>query len=261
MTYETIVTLFDSAQHAAVVRHNLEREGFSTSEISSIGNQDLDVFGGRLRDCNLWQRLIGAEVQPHEAGVFANVIEGGGILLTLRVPDERDLQATKILASHNPVDIYKRAVADGLRSAGFEPQTAIVLQPSIMVPDSATSKRGPTETSDESSRGSRGRRHCFLRFAAEGPVTPETSLHEEQAAIIRSLAAERSIPRNADWPEKTMDLEECPEGDLPAEAASGADDAFAGQSSIVVRALRNTVRERQMATKRVPAEVPANHGR
>ena len=105
MTYETIVTLFDSAQHAAVVRHNLEREGFSTSEISSIGNQDLDVFGGRLRDCNLWQRLIGAEVQPHEAGVFANVIEGGGILLTLRVPDERDLQATKILASHNPVDI------------------------------------------------------------------------------------------------------------------------------------------------------------
>ncbi|MGA7240232.1 MAG: hypothetical protein WBY44_31400, partial [Bryobacteraceae bacterium] len=70
MTYEKIVTLYDTAEHAEAARRNLEAAGFPPSDISSISNKTLSMPGDKLRDPGLWHRLFGREIQQYEAALY-----------------------------------------------------------------------------------------------------------------------------------------------------------------------------------------------
>jgi predicted O-methyltransferase YrrM len=50
MTYEKIVTLYDTAEHAEAAKRSLESAGFSPSEISMINSKTLSLAGDKLRE-------------------------------------------------------------------------------------------------------------------------------------------------------------------------------------------------------------------
>ena len=75
MSYEKVVTLYDSADHAEAARINLEKAGFSASDISVVGKRDLadDVIA--LREPGLWHRLFGRDL-PTMCSRFASLGSG-----------------------------------------------------------------------------------------------------------------------------------------------------------------------------------------
>jgi hypothetical protein len=87
MTYEKIVTLYDTAEHAEAARRSLEAAGFSPSEISMINSKTLALAGDKLREPGLWHRLFGRDIQQYEATVYGRSVEAGGVVLTVRVPE------------------------------------------------------------------------------------------------------------------------------------------------------------------------------
>jgi hypothetical protein len=78
MSYEKIVTLYDTAEHAEAARRNLEAAGFSPSEISMATKKTLTAAGGRLREPGMWHRLLGRDTAQHEAMVYGRTVESGG---------------------------------------------------------------------------------------------------------------------------------------------------------------------------------------
>src|SRR5580765_3377456 len=128
MSYEKVVTLFDTADHAEAARRNLEKAGFSSSDISVVGQTGLPGDVSTLRRPGLWQKLFGRDIAEHEARVYGNTVEAGGVVLTLRTSDTQLSKAMGILNQHNVVDIRTRAIEEGLlaKDAVAEP-TAIPL--------------------------------------------------------------------------------------------------------------------------------------
>ena len=109
MTYEKIVTLYDTAEHAEAAKRSLEQAGFAPSEISMISSKTLGLAGDKLGEPGLWHRLFGREIQQFEATVYGRTVEAGGVVLTVRVPETDAARATSILNAHRSVDLTKRA--------------------------------------------------------------------------------------------------------------------------------------------------------
>jgi hypothetical protein len=132
MSYEKVVTLFDSADHAEAARRNLEKGGFAAKDISIVGKQGLLRSGGTLREPGFWYRLFGNDIEQHEAKVYGETVERGGVVLTLRAPDSEVPRAMGILNQHNVVDVRNRAIETGLLSqseAAFVAPAAVAAVP------------------------------------------------------------------------------------------------------------------------------------
>jgi hypothetical protein len=118
-TYEKIVTLFDTAEHAQSAEINLQHAGFHDDEISIVSGKDLPKSDTALREPGLWHRLFGGDIEQHEATVYAKAVESGGVVLTLRAEKEDVPKAMAILNQHNLVDVKDRAVDTGVISKEF----------------------------------------------------------------------------------------------------------------------------------------------
>ncbi len=114
MSYEKIVTLFDTAQHAEAAKSNLAKAGFSTDNLSIVSGAELPKSGNALREPGLWHRLFGGEIEQHEAEVYGKAVETGGVVLTVRAEDAEVPRAMGILNQHNMVE----GVAPRRRTAG-----------------------------------------------------------------------------------------------------------------------------------------------
>ena len=105
MAYEKIVTLYDTVDHAEAARHSLEAAGFSPGEISMINSKTLDLAGDKLREPGLWHRLFGRDIQQYEATVYGRSVEAGGVVLTVRVPEDGRSQGDQHLNAHRAMDL------------------------------------------------------------------------------------------------------------------------------------------------------------
>lgn len=104
MSYERVVTLFDTAEHAESARANLEQAGFSVDDISIVGKQALADNVLALREPRLWHKLLGKSIADYEARVYGKTVEDGGAVLTIRVADEQLPKAMAILKQHHHVE-------------------------------------------------------------------------------------------------------------------------------------------------------------
>jgi uncharacterized protein (TIGR02271 family) len=264
MTYEKIVTLFDSAQHADIARRNLETEGFSPSEISTITSKTLALAGDRLRETGLWRRLFGREIQPYEATIYGKAVESGGVVLTVRVPDEDVAKATAILNAHNAVDTHKRAVSEGLITAAAPP---VVAAPP---PRPATMTAGSTSQGEEVLRlaeeqlnvGKRvvqGGTTRIRRFVVETPVETQVTLHEEHTAIMRRAVTDPNFIRDVDWTEKTFEMRETAEEPVVSKSVHIAEEVvIRKEASDSVRTMKDKVRRQQVEVEKIPGEIASD---
>ena len=100
MSYQTIVAAFDNAAQAQAAVEGLKAGGFHADDISAF---DRNRVG--LREPGLWQRMFGGALAQHEADVYSQSLQQGGMVVSVRVPDGEVAHATGILDIHRPIDV------------------------------------------------------------------------------------------------------------------------------------------------------------
>jgi Domain of unknown function (DUF2382) len=274
MTYEKIVTLYDTAEHAESARRNLEAAGFPSSEISMINSRTLTMEGDRLREPGLWHRLFGRDIQQYEATLYGRSVEAGGTVLTVRVPETDVARATAILNAHQSVDLLKRAEQQGLITAATAAKPAVVPPPPVThatVPPApitraaagAVNAVGGEEVlalaEEQINVGKRVIQEGttrIRRFVTETPVETQVTLHEEHARVIRRAIADPNYIRNMDWTDKTIDITETAEEPVITKSAHVAEEVvIQREGSDHVKTLRDKVRRQQVEVERLTETV------
>jgi uncharacterized protein (TIGR02271 family) len=264
MNYEKIVTLYDTAGHAAEARRSLEAAGFPASEISTLTSSGLGVSGDRLSEPGIWHRLFGRDIEQHEATVYGRVVGAGGAVLTLRVPESDVPKALGILNAHRVVDVPQRAVQEGLISASAAP-TPVTAPPAPVVSTTtqpvvsaarATSGeevlRLAEEQLDIGKRLVREGTTRIRRFVVETPIEKQVTLHEEHVKVVRRAISEPESIRNIDWNEKTIEINETAEEPVISKSAHFTEEVvIQKEGSDQVKTVRDKVRRQQVEVERL----------
>ncbi len=277
MTYEKIVTLYDTAEHAEAARRNLEAAGFPPSDISSISNKTLSMPGDKLRDPGLWHRLFGREIQQYEAALYGRSVEAGGTLLTIRVPETDVARATAILNAHQSVDVLKRAEQQGLLKTAVPTKPAVAPMPVTRteapvtrteVPPVAATRPTSSGVANETSREEvialaeekinvakrviQDGTTRIRRFVTETPVEAQVTLHEEHARVLRRAITDPNYTRNLDWTDKTIEITETAEEPVVTKSAHVAEEVvIQREGSDHVKTVRDKVRRQEVEVEHI----------
>jgi uncharacterized protein (TIGR02271 family) len=259
MTYEKIVTLFDTADHATAAKNNLIKAGFSSDEISIVSSSELPKSVTALREPGLWHRLFGSDIEQHEAEVYSKAVEQGGVVLTMRTMDADVPKAMGILNQHNVVDVQDRALQAGLlsKAEAVAPAAAVAAAVPAKPLTSDVSKDQVIRLAEEQLEV--GKRLVeegttrIRRFVTEKPVEAQVTLHEEHAEVVRRAISDPTYVKDIDWSEKTVEVLETSEQAVVSKSARIAEEVLIGKTgSDRVETVRDTVRRQQVDVQRVP---------
>src|SRR3984957_2378095 len=260
MSYEKIVTLFDTAQHAEAAKSNLAKAGFSTDDMSVVSAAELPKSGSALREPGLWHRLFGSDIDQHEAEVYGKAVETGGVVLTLRAADEDVPKAMGILNQHNIVDVQERAVEHGLlaeheiveaapavaAAVPAKPLTTNVSQDQVLRLAEEQLEVGKKLVEQGTTR--------IRRFVTEKPVEASVTLHEEHAQVVRRAITDPSYVQDIDWSDQTIEVLETAEQAVVSKSSHIAEEVVVGKTgSDRVETVHDTVRRQQVDVERVPS--------
>jgi stress response protein YsnF len=256
MTYEKIVTLYDTLGHAETARRNLESAGFLTSDVSMITSKSLSLAGDKLREPGLWHRLFGRDIQQYEATLYGRTIDSGGAVLTVRVPEADVARATSILNAPQAVDVLKRAEQEGLitTAAAERPAPAVARAAGSTLPGEEVFALAEEEINVGKRMIQQGATR-IRRFVTETPVEAQVSLHEEHAKVIRRAIADPNYVRNIDWTDKTIEITETIEEPVVTKSAHVAEEVVVQREGVDrVTTVRDKVRRQKVEVERVNTE-------
>lgn len=264
MSYEKVVTLFDTAEHAEAAKTNLEHAGFSPREMSVVSSDQLPKNAATLREPGLWHRMFGSDIEQHEATVYGKAIESGGVVLTLRASEEEIPKAMGILNQHNLVDVQDRAVKTGaLAKEEAEPvaaAAAAALPAKPVTGDLGKNEviRLAEEHLDVGKRLVEQGTTRIRRFVTEKPVEAQVTLHEEHAEVVRRAVSDPSYIQDIDWSDKTLEVVETAEQAVVSKSARIAEEVVVGKTgSDRIETVHDTVRRQQVEVERVAANAAA----
>lgn len=258
MTYEKIVTLYDTAGHAADARRSLEAAGFPPSEISTLSTNTLGESGEKLTEPGMWHRLFGRTIEPHEAAVYGRVVGSGGAVLTVRVPDSDVPRALGILNAHRAVDVQHRAAQEGFIASGAASTMPAATSQPVMAPAARAASTGEGEVlrlaEEQLEVGKRLVQEGttrIRRFVVETPVEQQITLHEEHARVIRRAISDPAYTGNIDWTDKTIEVNEMAEEAIVNKSAHIAEEIVVQkEGSDQVRTIKDKVRRQQVEVER-----------
>jgi stress response protein YsnF len=265
MTYEKIVTLYDTAEHAEAAKRSLEQAGFAPSEISMISSKTLGLAGDKLGEPGLWQKLFGRDIQQFEATVYGRTVEAGGVVLTVRVPETDAARATSILNAHRSIDLTKRAEQEGLITAATTATTTATTtakeQPVRQAPVTAaagaiTGEQVLALAEEQINVGKRQIQEGttrIRRFVTETPVEAQVTLHEEHTRVLRRASTDPNYIRNIDWTDKTIEVTETAEEPVITKSVRITEEVvIQREGSDHVKTVHDKVRRQQVEVERVP---------
>jgi uncharacterized protein (TIGR02271 family) len=259
MNYQTIVAAFDTPAHAQAAVEALKAGGFHADDISAF---DKNRVG--LRQPGLWQRMFGNGLAQHEADVYSQSLERGGMVVSLRVPDSEVAHATGILDLHRPIDVHDRAVTTGIAPAAkVEAAVAsVVAAPMAAVQTVAVSPK-LAEVHDEVLRLAEeqlqvGKRMVetgktrVRRFVTEREVSADVTLHEEHADIIRRAVTDPKYIGAIDWADSMIEVVETAEQALVSKTARVVEEVSLKKiGSDHVETVHDKIRRQQVEIERV----------
>jgi uncharacterized protein (TIGR02271 family) len=253
--YEKIVTLYDTAEHAAEARRSLEAVGFPASEISTLTSTGLGVSGEKLTEPGIWHRLFGRDIEQHEATVYGRVVGSGGAILTVRVPESDVPKALGILNAHRAVDVQHRAAQEGLISASTAPAAATLSQPVVTAARASTGDEVLRLAEEQLEVGKRLVREGttrIRRFVVETPVEKQVTLHEEHVKVIRRAISDPESIRNIDWADRTIEINETAEEPVITKSAHLTEEVVVQKEGTdQVKTVRDKVRRQQVEVERI----------
>jgi uncharacterized protein (TIGR02271 family) len=235
MTYEKVVTVYDTLPHAEKAVTILKAAGYNDGDISVVNQRTLEDHGAddvEIREPGLWRRLFGSTVLDHEATVYGRAVENGGVVVTVRVASTDVPRVMGLLDTHNPVDVLKRAAMVGALPATLVAKAAAgvgmasaAAAGASSAPVSATAKAVAATASPSPSDVIRlaeeqlnvGKRLVqdgstrIRRFVTEKPVEASVTLHEEHAQVLRRAITDPGYIADVDWSDRTIEVTESAE--------------------------------------------------
>src|SRR6516165_2528739 len=242
MSYQTIVAAFDTAAHAQAAVEALKAGGFHAD--------DMSMFGGGLAQ--------------HEADVYTQSLERGGMVVSVRVPDSEVAHATGILDIHRPIDVKDRAITTGLAPvAKVEAAVASIAAKPIEVVQKVAVSPKLAEAHDEVLRlaeeqlevGKRmvetGRTRV-RRFVTEREVSADVTLHEEHADVLRRAITDAKYIGEIDWADATIEVRETAEQALVSKTARVVEEVGLRKiGSDHVETVHDKIRRQQVEIERL----------
>jgi stress response protein YsnF len=263
--YEKIVTLFDTAEHAQVASTNLQHAGFDANEISIVSGDELPKSATALREPGLWHRLFGSDIEQHEATVYAKAVESGGVVLSLRAPQEDVARAMGILNQHNLVDVKDRAVDTGVIS---KETAAAIAAPAAAATAAALPAKPVTSDLGRDQVIRLAEEHLEVgkrlveqgttrirRFVTEKAVEEQVTLHEEHAEVVRRAITDPNYITDIDWADTMVEVRETAEEAVVSKSARVVEEVAVGKTgSDHVETVHDTVRRQQVEVEHLDAD-------
>lgn len=223
MAFETLVAAFDTSEHAMAAVKALEAGGFHPADISVIDSSRLTAAKGvdiAAHPPGLWQRLFGADLHKYEATVYADTIEDGGTVVSVRVPHDQVAQASGILDLYRPINVHDRAVTSGVAPAAHVETAAKAIAAMPLAADQAvavTAKLAKMHSDvlqlaeEQLQIGKKNvetGRTRVRRFTTEQDVSQEVTLHEEHAEVLRTALTQPAALEEIDWADRELEVVE-----------------------------------------------------
>ena len=261
MTDQTIVAIYDSAEHAALAVRDLEAAGIPPGAISQHSGGGLTTgattTAAPVRDQGFWASLFGGEPEyEHDTTVYDRSLEGGSTVVTVKTPDQHLTQVMDILERHHPVDVDDRAASYGLASS--EPPTTATASPGIPSARNATLPRADEEVIPLSEEQlTVGKRLVNLgttrirRFVVETPVEEAVTLHSEHVSVERRPVTTGSKVADADFTDRTVEVTETMEEAVVGKTARVKEEVVVNKAATDrVETVRDTVRREDVEITR-----------
>ena len=248
MAFEKVVAAFDNADHAENAVRSLVSAGIPKQDISVLHNE---VVGDTTttKQPGLWKRLLGSDIEHHEASVYSDSVQKGGTVVSARVPDHKIDEATDILHGHNPVDVPERAQTLGLNTTPA-PRTNGQLDKDEVI-------RLAEEQLEVGKRQIETGTTRVRRFVTQKEVAADVTLHEEHAEVMRRAVTDPGYISDIDWSDKTVEVRETAEEAVVNKTAHVAEELVVRKGgSDHVETIHETVRRQQAEVERIAAGEP-----
>jgi uncharacterized protein (TIGR02271 family) len=271
MAYETLVAVYDTPPHAEAAVKALKAAGFADSDISMFDSTRLKA--GRtsaspgVREAGLWHRLFGTDVHEHEANIYGQAVEDGGVVISVRVPESEVAHASAVLNIHRPVDVHDRAVTSGVAPAAHVEaverklaavpladvqQVAVSPKLAAAQPDVLRLAEEHLEVGKEMLETGRTR---VRRFVTEREVAQDVTLHEEHAEVLRKAVSDPTFVGEIDWADGTIEIVETAEHALVNKTARVVEEVGLKKiGSDHVETIKDKLRRQQVEIERLGAD-------
>jgi uncharacterized protein (TIGR02271 family) len=175
--------------------------------------------------------MFGGDMHRHEAAVYNQVVEHGGVVVSARVLDSEVAHAVAILDIHHPVDVHDRAITSGISAPAHveaveKKLDAVPLAAAqqVAVPPKVAEKndqilRLAEEQLQVGKQMVESGRTRVRRFVTERPVSADVSLHEEHAEVLRRAITDPKYVGTVDWADQEIEAIETAEHALVTKSA------------------------------------------
>ena len=244
MTYEKIVTVYDSMPLAEKAVSTLKAAGYKLDDISVVSKGTLASSGARdveIREPGLWRRLFGTNVLDHEAGVYGRTVQSGGAIVSVRVPQSDVTRVMELLDTHNPASV-PAAVSGSSRTVTTDASASDVI-------------RLAEEQLNIGKRLVQDGKTRIRRFVIEKPVETSVTLHEEHAEVLRRAVANPEFISDVDWTDKTIEVAESAERAVVSKSVRVVEEVVIRKAgSDHVETIRDKVRRQQVDVEHLDIE-------
>src|SRR5271165_1409007 len=271
MAYQTLVAVYDTAAHAEAAVKALKAAGFHEADISVFDGERLKAgkaaLSANVKETGLWNRLFGTDVYEHEATVYGQTVEDGGVVISLRVPESEVAHASAVLDIHRPVDVHDRAVTLGvapsakvetiqekIESVPLAAVQTVAVSPKLAAaqPDVLRLAEEQLEVGKEMAESGRTR---VRRFVTEKEVAADVTLHEEHAEVLRRAIADKAFIGDINWADEEIEVVETAEHAIAKKTARIVEEVELKKvGSDHVETIRDKIRRQQVEIERVGAD-------
>jgi uncharacterized protein (TIGR02271 family) len=264
MTDETIVAVYDSAEHAALAVRDLEAAGIPSSAISQHAKDGYTTGSSMTtttpREEGFWASLFGGGSEyTHETSVFDRSLETGSTVVTVKAPEQHLTQVMEILERHNPVDMDERAATYSGSQTTTTTRATDALPATGSTATAATSAAdgGTIQLSEETlavgkraiNRGTTRVR----RFVVETPVEEHVSLRDETVSVERRPVTDARPVTNADFTDKVIEVTETDEEAVVSKTARVKEEVVIRKDATErTETVRDTVRREDVEITKEP---------
>jgi uncharacterized protein (TIGR02271 family) len=260
MTDETIVAVYDTAEHAALAVRDLEAAGIPSSAISqhaaggSVTGSTATTAAAPHREQGFWASLFGGEPEyEHDTTVYNRSLESGSTVVSVKASELHVTQAMEILERHNPINIDERATSYGVSQTAA---TGTIGAPRV----TGTGRPGESEaiplTEETLAVGKRAVNRGTTRvrrYVVETPVEEQVALRDETVSIERRPVADARPVTNADFTDKVVELTETAEEAVVSKSAQVKEEVVIRKDATErTETVRDTVRREDVEITKEP---------
>jgi len=206
------------------------------------------------REQGFWSNLFGGQ-PDHDTSLYERSVSSGSTVVTVKAPDEHVESVSRILESHNPVDLNDRAAGYGTSAATTTTTTtetlAATAAPMQQAPTRATADDGVISLSEEElvvgkrlvDRGTTRVR----RFVVETPAEAEVRLRSERVSIERRPVTGNIPADAAAFTDREISVTETAEEAVVGKTAHVAEEVvIQKQAGERVETIHDTVRREEV---------------